>query len=278
LSRSQLALLKAHGIRPRKRRGQNFLIDGNLARAIAAEVLALGTEVLELGAGGGALTAPLLENGARVVAVEVDRDLCHLLHSEFGDHAQLILRQEDMARLDWPEALSQAGVRPVVAGNLPYLLTSKVLFALAENQTRITGAVLMIQREVADRLVAQPGCRDYGILAVVLGSYFAVRMARAVPAKVFWPQPDVSSAVVTLTPHEIWNRDERERFQAVVKKCFEQRRKKMATILRERFGLDADGVAAAAAAAGCDPDARPEAVDRASWRRLAGFLSVGGST
>jgi 16S rRNA (adenine1518-N6/adenine1519-N6)-dimethyltransferase len=262
-------LLRSHGIRPRKRRGQNFLIDGNLARAIAVEVLALGRDVLELGAGGGALTGPLLAGGAHTVAVEIDHDLCRLLRSEYGSHAQLILRQEDIARLDWAQALSEAGPCPVVAGNLPYLLTSKVLFALAEYQQRIAGAVLMVQREVAERLVAAPGGRDYGVLAVVLGSLFTVDLVRAVPAKVFWPQPDVSSAVVRLTPQEPWPAAEKQLFKAVVKKCFEQRRKKMSTILRERFGMAESGVASLTATAGCDPNQRPEDLDHGTWRRLA---------
>ncbi|MFO7655336.1 MAG: 16S rRNA (adenine(1518)-N(6)/adenine(1519)-N(6))-dimethyltransferase RsmA [Candidatus Krumholzibacteriia bacterium] len=272
MSRSQLALLRAYGIRPLKRRGQNFLVDANLAHAIAADVLTIGREVLELGAGAGALTAPLLEAGARVTAVEIDRDLCRLLQGEFGGDPRLDLQQEDLTRLDWTRLLAQAGDRPVVAGNLPYLLTSKVLFALADHQQRVAGAVVMVQKEVADRLVASPGGRDYGVLAVILGSLFHVEISRTVPPSVFWPRPDVSSAVVRMSPAEAWPHAERKHFQTLVKTCFEQRRKQMATQLRDRFALDEGEIAALAAAVDFDPQARPEALPRATWRRLARAL------
>lgn len=252
------------------------MIDGNLARAIAADALALGNDVVELGAGGGALTGPLLAGGARVLAVEIDADLTRLLRAEYGQHSQLTLRQQDIARLAWAEILVEAGSRPVVAGNLPYGLTSEVLFALAEHQRRLAGAVLMIQREVAERLAAEPGGRDYGVLAVLLGSLFAVEVRRTVPPAVFWPQPDVSSAVVKLTPRESWPDAEWRGFQAVVKACFAQRRKKMSSILRDRFGLSDERVASRAAAALCDLDRRPEQIDRITWRRLAG--AIGGES
>jgi 16S rRNA (adenine1518-N6/adenine1519-N6)-dimethyltransferase len=272
VKRSQLALLREHGVRPRKRRGQNFLVDANLARAIATEVVALGDEVLELGAGAGALTDPLLEAGARVVAVEIDADLVRVLRATLGDHPQLTILHDDLARLDWRRALAAAGERPIVAGNLPYVLTSCVLFALAGHRELLAGAVLLVQREVADRLTAAPGGRDYGVLAVVLGSFFAVAQVRRVPPAVFWPRPEVSSAVVKLTPRESWPAAERDRFTAVVKACFEQRRKKMATVLRNRFGLDEAAVRELGAALGFDPAQRPETLPRTTFRSLAQAL------
>jgi 16S rRNA (adenine1518-N6/adenine1519-N6)-dimethyltransferase len=133
----------------------------------------------------------------------------------------------------------------------------------------------MVQREVAERLDAEPGGKDYGVLAVVLGSFFTVTVIRRVPATVFWPRPDVSSAVVKLTPTELWPAAERVWFQRVVKTCFEQRRKKMATLLRDRFELDDTGLMAAADEAGLDPGQRPETLPRSVWRRLA--RALGGS-
>jgi len=271
---SQLALLKAHGIRPVKRRGQNFLLDGNLARAIAQDTVALGDRVLELGAGGGALTGPLLAAGAAVTAVEVDRNLCAVLLSEYGDVASFRLVEADLARLDWAATVDQAGPRPVVAGNLPYVLTSTVLFALAELHDQVAGGVFMVQREVAERMVAQPGGRDYGVLAVVLGAVFAVAVVRPVPATVFWPQPDVESAIVRLVPRDRWERAEFAAFIATVKTLFGQRRKKLGTLLKKHYDLDAEGALAAAAAAGVDPEVRPEQVGVEGWRRLASVLAT----
>lgn len=302
---SQLALLRAHGIRPVKRRGQNFLLDANVARAIARQTLALGARVLELGAGAGALTAPLLEGGARVTAVEVDRRLCELLREEFGAEPRLRLLEADLARLDWEAALAtlepagrpgglpgaapaeaepagpaRAAGRglPVVAGNLPYVLTSTVLFALADLRARVAGAVLMVQREVADRLTASPGGRDYGVLAALLGAAYRVEFVRAVPATVFWPRPEVASAVVKLVPWATaWGEEEYRRYRDTVKALFAQRRKKVGTLLRAIGGMTADEAAALAARAGLDPASRPEALSVAQLRGLATALGERGA-
>lgn len=275
MKRSQRALLKAHGIRPVKRRGQNFLIDGNLARSIAADCLELSDTILEIGAGGGALTAPLLERGARVVAVEVDRGLCRLLRSEFGGLAEFTLLEMDLTRLDWAATLSQVGDKPLIAGNLPYVLTSEVLFALADQQRHVAGAVCMVQREVADRIVAPPGSKVYGILSVVLGSLFEVRIIRAVPARVFWPAPDVASAVIRLVPGEPWDQQEYRRLLRVAKQLFGQRRKKVATLLRSLYSLTSAEVTRLADEVGFDADLRPEQLAPTVWRRLAARLPEG---
>jgi len=275
MGRSQMDVLRAYGIRPVKRRGQNFLVDGNLARAIAQDTLALGDHVLELGAGGGALTAHLLAAGAtRVVCVEVDRKLCALLEDEFGGKPGFTLIEADLARLDWPATLELTGPRPVVAGNLPYVLTSTVLFALGALHDRVAGGVFMVQREVADRMVAAPGGRDYGILAVVLGAVFDVRRVRTVPAAVFWPRPTVASAIVELVPREAWNTTEYARFTATVKTLFGQRRKKVATHLRKHHGFSAAATEAIAREAGIDAGARPERLTPAELRRLAAVLAA----
>jgi 16S rRNA (adenine1518-N6/adenine1519-N6)-dimethyltransferase len=272
LSRSQQDLLRQYGIRPVKRRGQNFLLDGNLARAIAGDVLALGDEVLELGAGGGALTVHLLAGARRVACVEVDRDLYALLENEFGAQPGFRALLADLTRLDWEEALAAAGTRPVIAGNLPYVLTSLVLFAAADLRGRIAGAVFMIQKEVAERLTAAPGGRDYGVLAVLLGSVFDIRLVRTVPANVFWPRPQVQSAVVSLTPSGDMPAAEFEHLRDVVKKIFGQRRKKVASQLRTQFGLEPAAAEALARAAGLDPEMRPEQIPPDAYRRLARLL------
>ena len=272
MSRSQQDLLRQYGIRPVKRRGQNFLLDGNLARAIAGDVLALGDEVLELGAGGGALTVHLLAGARSVACVEVDRELYALLQSEFGDQPGFRALLADLTRMDWDEALRAAGGRPVIAGNLPYVLTSLVLFAAADHRDRIAGAVFMIQKEVAERLTATPGGRDYGVLAVLLGSVFDVRLVRTVPATVFWPRPQVQSAVVSLTPAGDMSAEEFANLRDVVKKIFGQRRKKVASQLRTQFGLAPEAAEAVARAAGIDPEMRPEQIDPDGYRRLARLL------
>lgn len=271
MTESQRELLRRHGIRPTRRRGQNFLVDPNLARSIAGEVVALGDPVLELGAGAGALTRPLLEQGATVTAVEVDRRLCEVLRRELGGYGRFRLLEADLARLDWGEALGVAGPRPVVAGNLPYLLTSTVLFAVADHRRRLAGAVLMVQREVAERMTAVPGSGDYGVLAAVLGSVLAIEAVRRVPREVFWPRPEVASAVVRLLPRDPdagWSQVAFDRYRETVRTLFGKRRKKVGTILRAAWGLGRAEADAVAAAAGVDPDLRPQDLPPARLRAL----------
>jgi len=272
LSESQHSILRKYGIKPVKRRGQNFLVDGNLARAIATDTLAVGDHVLELGAGGGALTVHLLAGASRVACVEVDRHLCELLRSEFGDRQGFRLIEGDLAKMDWTAALAEAGECPVVAGNLPYVLTSKVLFALADLREGISGAVFMVQKEVAERLAATPGGRDYGILAVVLGSVFEVKIMRGVSASVFWPKPEVESAIIRLIPRGEWPQTEFKNFTRVVKTLFGQRRKKLRTQLRGHFSLSPAEADDLTARVGVDPDSRPEQIDPEGFRRLAEAL------
>lgn len=265
---SQQEILRAHGIRPVKRRGQNFLIDGNLARAIALDTLALGARVLELGAGGGALTTHLLDGAERVVCVEIDRKLCAVLEDQFAARENFRLICGDLARLDWEAAVSAAGPLPVVAGNLPYVLTSKVLFALADLREVTAGGVFMVQKEVAERLVAEPGGKDYGILAVVMGAVFDIRIRRTVPPTVFWPRPEVESAVVSLTPGGGWKESDYRRLVELARALFGKRRKKLRTLWRTLYGGSAAEAEETLGAAGVDPDHRPEQIDAAGWRRL----------
>jgi len=278
VQRTQQEILRDYGIRPVKRRGQNFLVDGNLARAIAQDTLALGGRILELGAGGGALTTHLLPTADLVVCVEVDRNLCALLAAEHGAQTNFRLIEADLSHLDWQDVVAEVGDRPVIAGNLPYVLTSKVLFALAELRAVTSGAVFMVQKEVADRLVASPGGKDFGILAVVLGSVFEIRIVRKVPASVFWPKPDVASAVVRLVPTESWPDQEFAVFTKTVKTLFGQRRKKVRNQLRQHYGLDNDAVNDLANSLGIDVERRPEQCTADEFRRLAAALPPRGAS
>ncbi len=281
MQRSQRTILRDYDIRPVKRRGQNFLVDGNLARSIAHDTLELGPRVLELGAGAGALTTHLLPTAEMVVCVEVDRNLCALLIGEHGELPNFRLIEADLAKLDWQATVAGVGGKPVIAGNLPYVLTSKVLFALAELRAVTSGAVFMVQKEVAERMIATPGGKDFGILAVVLGSVFDIKLVRTVPASVFWPKPDVASAIVRLVPRVLgdeksWDDEEFAIFTATVKTLFGQRRKKLRNQLRHHYNLGTDEVDALAERLGIDIERRPEQCSGADFRSLAAALAQRG--
>lgn len=273
-------LLAAHGLRPKKRFGQNFLHDANhLDRIVAAAELSPGELVLEVGPGTGALTLRLLAAGARVVAVEVDRDLEPLLRQvlePFGERAALLIADVlagkhalNPAVLD---ALRRAGgtTRFKLVANLPYnvaspLLANLVLRHAASTEPTMMMALVMVQREVAARLLAGPGGKDYGPLGIIIQAGCEVELISALSAGCFWPVPGVESAVLRLRPRAAplcgdWA--DLSAFSAFVGRLFSQRRKQLGRLLGREQVLSS----------GFDPMRRPETlgIDEqvALWRSL----------
>ncbi len=193
------ALLSRAGLKAKKSWGQNFLKDATVsARIAAATKVGTGDTILELGAGMGALTAHLLGRGAKVIAVERDRDMVPILRENMASLGDLTILEANAADLDY-EALARENGGPLtVAGNLPYQLSSRIIVSLADAQPNVARAVIMIQREVADRLVAPPGDRTYGLLSVLVQRAFDASLVFEVPPGAFHPPPKVHSAVVAL--------------------------------------------------------------------------------
>jgi 16S rRNA (adenine1518-N6/adenine1519-N6)-dimethyltransferase len=220
-----------------KRLGQHFLIDRNIVRKIvgAAELTAEDT-VLEIGPGRGILTESLSQAARRVVAIEIDRELYGLLQARQGEWANVELICADA--LNYPFDTLPAGV---VVANLPYYISTPLLFKFLEHRRRLSRLVLMLQNEVADRLVAKAGDAEYGVLSVMTQYAAEVKKAFKVSANCFRPRPDVGSAVVVLRPRPeealLSPRDE-SRFIAVVKAAFAHRRKTLINSLRDE-GYDA---------------------------------------
>ena len=264
---SPRALLDKYGLRAKKSWGQNFLGDerilGEIARLAAP---AAGERVVELGAGLGHLTARLLARGARVVAVERDRDMAAVLRGELGDAVRLL--EADAASLDYAR-LAEGGERVAVVGNLPYHLTSPILFSLLDRAERISRAVLLVQREVAERLAARPATREWGILSVFLQREADVSIERIVPPGAFLPPPKVESAVVQalFRPPSAPVTD-LARFRRLVKAGFAQRRKTLGNALRAGRLAEPKALARAMEAAGIDPGRRGETLAVAEWAAL----------
>ncbi len=248
-------LLRRFGLKPKKSWGQNFLADeGALSRIADAAVERPGQPVVELGAGLGHLTRFLSEKGAHVFAVERDRDMVKVLESLKLPSVTVVEASAAQLKL-----AKTAGVeRVVVVGNLPYHLTSPILFQVLDQRACIERAVFTLQKEVVDRLVAPPGGRDYGLLTVLLGLYFRVEKLFDVPAGAFHPPPKVDSAVVRLESLERPRAEvvDDKRFRRVVKAAFAQRRKTLLNSLKTDRGFG--DVAAALEAAGIDGSRRAE--------------------
>lgn len=251
-------LLRIHYLRPKHSWGQNFLGDPGLLRRLAeAAELRPGDAVVELGAGLGHLTRALAATGARVVAVERDRDLVKVLEKESIPGVQLVAA--NAADVKFAEL---AGVPEVaVAGNLPYQLSSPILFEVLDQRASVTRAVFTLQEEVVDRISAQPGTRESGVLTVLLQHHFEVEKLFQIPSNLFHPPPKVGSAVIRLRrlPHPRAEVRSEERFRRVVKAAFAQRRKTLLNSMRSDAGLATpEQLSAALAQAGIDPTRRGE--------------------
>jgi len=269
-------MLQRLGLRAKHSWGQNFLDDESvLADIVKAARLGPDSVVVELGAGLGHLTLALLDSGARVVAVERDPDILAVLQQMVTETTgqRLSLVAANAANLVLATA---AGTRPLtVVGNLPYHLTSSILFEVLDQHADVLRCVFTVQKEVAERVAAGEGARSGGILTVLLGVWFDASIVRIVPARAFHPPPKVDSAVLLLehraTPRaevgdDAW-------FRKVVKAAFSQRRKTLLNSLQSDRDLgDGVHVRAALAAAGIEPTRRAETLGVAEFARLAGAL------
>jgi len=258
------ALLAEHGLRPKKRLGQNFLIDRNvLERIVDATGPGPGVNVLEIGPGLGVVTRELAWKGARVVCVEADRALEPVLRDVLADAGSVEIVTQDFLKLDLPEffALRGAG-KWVVVGNLPYYITSPIITKLIEAKDSISAMVVMVQREVAQRLAAPPGSDDYGALSVFVQYHCDIRSVMKVSKNVFYPVPDVDSEALKLTvlaKPRVDVRDERLFFK-ITRAAFGKRRKTLLNALSssEDLGWNKDHARAALESAGIEPERRGE--------------------
>ena len=259
-------LLAEHDLAPSRALGQNFVADPNTVRRIAALAeVGPGDRVVEVGAGLGSLTLALAETGAEVTAIETDRHLLPVLE-QVVEHAGVRVVHGDARRLDW-DALLAASDRWHLVANLPYNIATPLVLDLLEGAPAIERMLVMVQREVGERLAARVGDAGYGIPSVKVAWWADARVVGRVPATVFVPQPRVESALVRLVRHEsppVGVDAARATVFRLVDAGFGQRRK---MLRRSLAGLvDSAGFVAA----GVRPEARAEELGLADWARLAG--------
>lgn len=260
--------LAALGLSPRKSFGQNFLHDGNIARKIVDLARSFPAPYLEIGPGLGALTRPLAETGSRVVAVEVDRGLAAHLRREFEGSAVEVLEADFLAvpGADWRARFPSGGT---VVGNLPYSISSPVILRLIALRELFPRAVLMLQKEMVERLCAAPGGKEYGILSVYLSVLAETRREFAVKRSCFHPAPDVDSAVITVRFFGAFPDSLLEALQAAVRAGFAHRRKTLRNAPVPFLPGGAGQWCGMLEAEGIDPGARAEEVPPAGWLALA---------
>jgi 16S rRNA (adenine1518-N6/adenine1519-N6)-dimethyltransferase len=253
---------------PRKRFGQNFLRDESIIEAIARAIAPAATDhLVEIGPGEGALTQALIADGCQLDAIELDRDLRTRLLAAFSTHAGFTLHSADALQFDFA-SLTTDNARLRVVGNLPYNISTPLIFKLLDQADTIADMHFMLQLEVVERLAASPGSKDWGRLGVMAQFQCEVEQLFEVPPDAFYPPPKVQSAVVRLTPHRKSPYPEMERasLAKVVTQAFSQRRK----TLRNNFrGTLADSDFEALR---IDPGARAETLSIADFVAVAGYL------
>ena len=260
------ALIERLDFRPSRALGQNFLVDGNLRDLIIDTAdPAPGDTVVEVGPGLGVLTGALLDRCGRLVAVEKDERLAAHLRETFGDDPRLELHHTDAVHFDF------AGVGcDRFVSNLPYSVGSRILFDLFRDTVCPPRIVATVQREVADRLVAEPGGKTYGLLSVMGQTRYAIKRVRNLAPTCFWPPPQIDSSLLLFERLETpqWPVRDWNRWRALVKRGFTHRRKTLRRILRDAgWTTDTD----------LDLGRRPETLTVEEWGRLADSLAAPGT-
>lgn len=261
-------ILEAFGHRAKKKLGQNFLVDEKVVTEIAAATeCGDGDVVLEIGPGIGTLTQALAMRGADVKAVEVDPDLVKVMGKTLEGYNNIEIINEDILKADIKKIVGNRDF--TVAANLPYYITTPIIFALLEQHLPMNRLVMMVQKEVAERIVAKPGGKDYGALTVAMQYYTQPRLLCAVPARAFLPPPHVESAVLVCEKRSKAPVDvDEDTFFKVVRGAFSVRRKMLSNALKN-MGLTGEYVAAWLDRAGIDGKRRGETLTIEEFGKLA---------
>jgi len=261
--------------RPRKRLGQHFLVDRTALDRIADALGPTANDVVvEIGPGRGALTDLLSQRARRVIAIELDRDLVPYLRDRYRDAGNVDVIERDVLDVNLGDV---AGPEFLLAGNVPYYITTPILFHALE-RPRPARAVYLVQREVAERIVAPPGTRTYGALSVNVQGVARADLVGHVPAGAFRPPPSVESAIVRLTPRPdpVVEPPLESDFRALVQDAFGLRRKQMRRVVRTVARLDVEAADHVLAAAAIDPECRPETLSPEDFARLLRAIAVSG--
>ena len=258
--------------KPRKRFGQNFLHDPGIIQRIVNTIHPKpGQHLVEIGPGLGALTRPVLEEAGRLDVVELDRDLIPRLEAEFGPLGSLRIHSADALKFDF-RSLAEAGEKLRVIGNLPYNISTPLIFHLLGQAEVIEDMHFMLQQEVVERLAARPGTGDYGRLSVMVQYHCRVERLFTVPPGAFYPPPKVYSAIVRLEPYPAppYPASDPKLFARLVSQAFSQRRKTLRNTLKGL--MDGDAISAL----GIDPGRRPETITLEEYVQLSNACATKG--
>jgi 16S rRNA (adenine1518-N6/adenine1519-N6)-dimethyltransferase len=274
MQKSLKAHLRDYGSRPKKALGQVFLID----HAIQQKILDLADlhpedTVVEIGPGTGALTREMLGRVRRLIAVEIDRDLVSYLRTSLPHGGNLRLIHMDALDFPYQRAADRLQTRLKIVGNIPYQISAPLLFRFMDQWKAVSGLVLMVQKEVAERLTSPPGTREYGLLSVLMSIHYNIRIRQKVSRNCFSPVPKVDSAVIQCVPcsENRLNTAEERVFRRVVKAAFSKRRKTIFNALKlsPEIAMQKERLRAVLEQASIDPIRRPETLSPREFLHLA---------
>lgn len=270
-------LVKRHGFKFTKSLGQNFLIDDNIVdKIVAGAGIGPSDKIIEVGPGIGTLTREMASRAEALMAVEIDKNLIPILTDTLGDYENVKIVNEDIIKADIrgliDENLSGGPVKLVA--NLPYYITTPIIMRFLEEDINVTDIVVMVQKEVAERMNAQPGGKDFGALSVAVQFYCDTEIVAKVPRHLFVPQPNVDSIVIALRvrPERKYRVDSEDLFFKVVKAAFGQRRKTLLNSIASMGNLSKDMVKEALEEAGIDPKRRGETLSLDEFANLSNVI------
>lgn len=270
-------LVKRHGFKFTKSLGQNFLIDDNIVdKIVAGAGIGPSDKIIEVGPGIGTLTREMASRAEALMAVEIDKNLIPILTDTLGDYENVKIVNEDIIKADIrgliDENLSGGPVKLVA--NLPYYITTPIIMRFLEENINVTDIVVMVQKEVAERMNAQPGGKDFGALSVAVQFYCDTEIVAKVPRHLFVPQPNVDSIVIALRvrPERKYRVDSEDLFFKVVKAAFGQRRKTLLNSIASMGNLSKDMVKEALEEAGIDPKRRGETLSLDEFANLSNVI------
>lgn len=275
---SPRALLTFHNIRPKKRFGQHFLTDQTTAEMIVSRSGILPEDVvLEIGAGLGALTIPVARIAREVFAVEKDRKIIDILKTEIlaSNLSNVVIMEKNILKIDIKSLTENIGRKIVVMGNLPYNISSQILVQLIESRKALSKAVIMLQKELAQRITAQPGCKDYGRLTVMHGYCSDIKKVADVKAHLFFPKPKVDSEVLEIKFKKRleYSTNDEAFFFRVIKAAFGNRRKILKNALAaSALNIDANTAKDVLQRSGIDPVRRAETLTIEEFVKLSNNL------
>jgi 16S rRNA (adenine1518-N6/adenine1519-N6)-dimethyltransferase len=269
--------LSEYGLTPRKRWGQHFLVDRNiLNKVVRTAKLEKEDVILEIGPGMGEMTLALARQAKKVIAVEIDRELVKILKEKTADFSNITVIEGDILKISFEELYRQGHQQLKVVANLPYQISTPLLFRFIESKGLFSALTLMLQREVAIRMIASPGGKDFGPLSIFTQSVSDLSIQFYIKPSAFFPPPKVESAVIRMKWKErpLVRPDEEVWFRKVVKGCFSYRRKRLINALRHADLLLPEDLEKRIEKIGIDSQRRPETFTIQEFARLADALRL----